>query len=179
MTGDNMEKYIEETVISKPNYCVPATLEMVLKHHGVFSLTQDDIASQLQIIPNEEYVDPVMWGAQIRKDTINDFFFFFFIALHETYIPINHIIDEYMLAEKVISLLNENITIICGYNYSYLYGNHESTYRHVSIIVGISTDYSNVTLLDPGPKNAGYNTVRIDSLFDAIKAGKDGLWCIS
>ena len=69
-----MKKYLEETVISKPNFCVPATLEMVLKHHNIMYLTQDDIAAQLQIVPAEDDVAHEMWGAQIGKNTINDFF---------------------------------------------------------------------------------------------------------
>ena len=172
-------KYLEKVVISKPNYCVPATLEMVLKHNNIMSITQDDIAVQLQIIPAEENVVPEMWGAQIKDNTINDFFVSNGIALREKYIPISHFMDEFFLADKISELLLKNVSIICGYNYSWLYGNHKDSYRHVSIIVGISLDNKTVELLDPGPKNAGYNTVRIDTLFDAIKAGHDGLWCIS
>lgn len=174
-----MKKYLEETVISKPNFCVPATLEMVLKHHNIMYLTQDDIAAQLQIVPAEDDVAPEMWGAQIEKNTINDFFISNGIALREKYIPISHFMDEFFLADEIAELLHKKVSIICGYNYSWLYGDHKDTYRHVSIIVGISLDNRNVELLDPGPKNAGYNTVRIDTLFDAIKAGHDGLWCIS
>lgn len=174
-----MKKYLEETVISKPDFCVPATLEMVLKHHNIMHLTQDDIAAQLQIVPAEDDVAHEMWGTQIGKNTINDFFISNGLALREKYIPISHFMDEFFLADEIAYLLHNEVSIICGYNYSWLYGSHGDTFRHVSIIVGISMDNREVELLDPGPKNAGYNTVRIDTLFDAIKAGHDGLWCIS
>ena len=35
-----MKKYVEQIVIAKPNWCVPAVLEMVLTHHGIKSLSQ-------------------------------------------------------------------------------------------------------------------------------------------
>ena len=163
-----MKKYVEQIVIAKPNWCVPAVLEMVLTHHGIKSLSQAEIAEQLDIVPAEEAID----------NTINDFFKANSIQLHENYLPINCIQDDFFLEEEIRKLLKTNISIICGFNYTWLYGNKEDAFQHVSIIVDVLQG-SEILLLDPGPRDAGYKTVKIQDLFYAIKAAQDGLWCIS
>lgn len=40
-----MNNYYEQ-IVEKPNFCVPAVLQMVLKHFGVKGMTQDEIATQ-------------------------------------------------------------------------------------------------------------------------------------
>lgn len=173
-----MKKYVEQIVIAKPNWCVPAVLEMVLTHHGIKSLSQAEIAEQLDIVPAEEAIDHKKWGAQIKNNTINDFFKANSIQLHENYLPINCIQDDFFLEEEIRKLLKTNISIICGFNYTWLYGNKEDTFQHVSINVDVLQG-SEILLLDPGPRDAGYKTVKIQDLFYAIKAAQDGLWCIS
>ena len=69
-----MKKYVDQIVISEPNWCVPAVMEMVLKHNGIGMFSQWDIAKQLDITPAKDEVDHKKWGAQIRKETLNDFF---------------------------------------------------------------------------------------------------------
>lgn len=174
-----MKKFIDNPIVAKQNYCVPAVLQMVLEHHNVYGYNQDKIASQLCIIPDSDDVDHSEWGARIKNDTINNFFSCNNINLKEQYVPINQFMDNYFMCEKIKELISKNITIICGYNYTWLFGNQEDTYRHVSIIVDVDLDTDKILLLDPGPKDAGYKYVASDKLFYAIKAGKDGLWCIT
>lgn len=170
-------KYVDQTVIAKPNWCVPAALEMVLKHYGYNKFSQSMIAEQLEIIPAKEEIDHSKWGSQIKKNTINDFFSANAIALHERFISINLFLDEYFLEDKIQVLLENNVSIICGFNYSYLYGNKEDTFQHVAIIVAVKSE-NKVLLLDPGPRDAGYKIVDIGDLFASIKKAQDGLWCI-
>lgn len=174
-----MKRYLERLVISEPNWCVPAVLEMVLKHHGIDTFSQQDIAKQLSIVPATDEVEHKKWGAQIKENTLNDFFEVNMIPLHEKYIPIGYFIDDYFMIEKIQELLENNTSIICGYNYTWLYGNREDTFQHVSIITEVLTHGNEVCLLDPGPKDAGYKTVKVEDLYYAIRAAKDGLWCIS
>lgn len=173
-----MKKYVKQVVTAKRNYCVPAVLQMVLEHHGIFGLTQDIIANQLDIVPDNEKVDHIYWGTQIANNTLNNFFEHNGINLYEQYMNINTFMDDYFFQETIVDMLKKEISIICGYNYTWLYGNREDTYRHVSIIVDFDSKTEKVTLLDPGPKDAGYKEVTVDKLFIAIKAAKDGLWCI-
>lgn len=173
-----MKKYLEQLVVSEPNWCVPATLEMVLKHHGIDTFSQHEIAKQLDIVSASDEVEHKRWGAQIKENTLNDFFVANMIPLHEEFIPIWHFMDDYFMAEKIQELLKSNISIVCGYNYTWLYGNKEDTFQHVSIIVNVLLQNDQICLLDPGPKNAGYKTVKSEDLFYAIRAARDGLWCI-
>lgn len=87
--------------------------------------------------------------------------------------------DGCFLGDEIYNLLQKGISIICGFNYTWLHGNQVDTYRHVSIIVDFNPKSEMVTLLDSGPKEAGYKEVSVDKLYQAIKAGKDGLWCIN
>lgn len=173
-----MIQYTTDVIVAQPNYCVPAVLEMVLNHYGIFSFTQFDIAQQLNIVPANDNVDPKLWGAHISDNTLNHFFTQKGIALREHFTSIHNFMDEDFMVTEIASLLSKGISIICGYNYTWLFGNKEDCFGHVSIIVGISDNGKMVDLLDPGPKNAGYKTVPSYDLFSAIKARHDGLWCI-
>ena len=174
-----MNNYIQKPVVAKPNYCVPAVLEMVLMHYGIQGITQDNIAAQLTIVPENKGVEHINWGAHINDNTINLFFQKNGIELIEKYIPINQIMDSYFFEEKVRDLLHQKISIICGYNYTWLFGNREDSFRHVSIIVDTCSESEKILILDPGPKDSGYKYVSTEDLYYSIKAGKDGLWCIS
>lgn len=171
-------KYIDKIVVAKPNWCVPAVLEMVLRHYGISDYTQYSIAEQLNIVPASDDIVATKWGAQIGNNTLNDFFGRNGIKLREDFHSIHLYMDEVFFADEIKTLLAKGITIVCGYSYTWLFGNREDSFGHVSIIVGISGDMQSIYLLDPGPKNAGYKSVSAQDLFYAIKARNDGLWCI-
>lgn len=173
-----MKKYLEQIVVSKPNWCVPAALEMVLRHHGIYTFSQQDIANQFNIVPATNEVEHRKWGVQIKDNTLNDFFKANTIPLHEEFIPIGHFMDDYLMVDKIQELLKNDVSIICGYNYTWLFGNREDTFQHVSIITEVLS-INELCILDPGPKKAGYKTVMTDDLYYAIRAANDGLWCIS
>lgn len=174
-----MNNYVLSPVVAKQNYCVPAVLQMVLEHYNIQGFDQDRIATNLSIVNDDDDIEHVKWGTQIEKDTINNFFLSNQINLQENFISINQFMDDYFMSNKIKDLLQNNMSIICGYNYTWLFGDREDTYRHVSIIVDIDMKAEKILLLDPGPENAGYKYVFAEKLFYAIRAGKDGLWCIS
>lgn len=174
-----MKAYVEHLIIAKHNYCVPTVLQMVLEHYGIRGFTQEIIAEQLTMVPDDKNIDHANWGAQITDNTLNDFFKNNGINLYEHYIHINHFMDEYFLVMKYIICYKREsqlfmVLIIHGYM-----GIRKITYRHVSIIVPFNPKSEMVNLLDPGPKEVGYKEVSADKLYQAIKAGKDGLWCIN
>ena len=174
----SMQRYTKDLVIAKPNYCVPASMLMVLQHYGIYELTQDNIADSLSITPINENIDHGLWGAHVDNNTLNNFFDKNCIGLTETFVSINSFMDEYFMSDKIEELLSNDVSIICGYNYMYLFGKREDTFGHVSIIFDISDDKRIISIIDPGPKNAGVKRVDASELFYAIKARNDGLWCI-
>ena len=174
-----MRMFVSKLVTAKRDYCVPATLQMVLEHYGIGGFTQDNIADQMSIVSSDGSTEHSKWGTQIERNTLNDFFVRNHINLRERYIPINHFSDGCFLGEELSRLLKENATIVCGFNYSWLYGRRDDTFRHVSIVVDFDAERETATLLDPGPKDAGYKDVDIDRLYIAIKMANDGLWCIT
>lgn len=171
-------KYVNQITIARPNWCVPAVLEMVLRHYGIKGIGQKDIAEQLEITPAEEGISREQWGARVKGGTLNEFFQSNGIPLIENYCPISHVLDEVFFVDEIQQILKKPKTsIICGYTYERLFNIGDGRYQHVSIIVD-ATDDGRVEIIDPGPKNAGLKYVNAASLFDAIRAAKDGLWCI-
>ncbi len=166
-----------EQVIAKRNMCVPAVLQMVLKRFGIV-MDQTSISEQLGIVPDNDSNNPKIWGTHIYDNTLNDFFQNNSICLRENYIPINHFMDSVFLLDKLNELLPKETAIICGYNYSWLFGDKEDVFQHVSIIIDVNEDKNEVVLLDPGPKDYGVKSVSADKLYDAIREAHDGLWCI-
>lgn len=164
-------------MIAKRNFCVPAVLQMLLEHHGIHGFSQERIAEQLVIIPDDNDIDHSTWGTQITNNTLNCFFKNNNIPLRERFIRSNIFIDEFYFEDEICELLKSNFSIICGFNYTTLFGNSEDTYRHVSIITDVNKGI--ITLLDPGPKNSGYKEVSSYKLLQAINMAKDGLWCIT
>ena len=171
-------EYVNQVTIAKPNWCVPAVLEMVLRHYGIECISQQDIAEQLKITPVENGISHKQWGAHVKDGTLNEFFQANNIPLKENYYPVSHILDELFFVDEIQRILKKSeVSIICGYTYERLFDIGDDVYQHVSIIVG-ATDDGHVEIIDPGPKNAGKKYVSAASLFDAIRAAKDGLWCI-
>lgn len=158
-----------------PGYCVLASLEMVLRYYGYVEWDQYKLACYF---PTKTAGDEPEneWGTHIEQDAINRFFKKNEIALHETYTPINTIMDEYDLFQKCRSILEDGV-IICGYNYCELFGGGKHSYNHASVITQV-IDIDTVEIIDPGPKDSGKKRVLFENLYQAIKVVPDGLWCI-
>lgn len=109
----------QQVVIAKLNWCVPAVLEMVLQHHGISTFSQKDIANQLNILPMSDAVSHSQWGAKIRGHAINNLFRAYSIPMYEEYILINQFMDEFYMLDRIVELLSQRISIICGYNYAF------------------------------------------------------------
>ena len=165
-------------VKSKEFYCVPASLETILVRYGINNWDQNRIAEYFSI--NTDYSSPqAIWGSIIKKDDINAFFINNSIGLREEFISVMRFVDEYFMVELIKKMLDAEISVICGYNYSSLFGDKKGDWGHVSIATNISDNFRNIELADPGPKYFGYKWVDACDLFNAIKARNDGLWCMS
>ena len=175
--------------ISREHFCVPAVLQAVLRNEG-YDIEQNDIASVLGVnIPSEKAEDyqnivgikltedEKMWGVVLHKNSVNDLFNYFGIKLHEDYIPISTIAEE-VFFDTIKNCLSNYNHLICGFNYSALFGNSDREFGHVALICEVDK-CENISILDPGPLNSGYKSVKSDDLYYAIKRISDGLWCIS
>lgn len=76
--------------------------------------------------------------------------------MHEEFIPIGHFMDDYFMVEKIQELLKRDISVICGYNYTWLYGNQEDSFQHVSIITDVLLLEDKICLVDPDSKMLNY-----------------------
>lgn len=170
-------KYVNNLVVAKPDYCVPAVLQMVLEHYGIL-MSQDEIANSLNIIKSDEDGDPNKWGAQIGINTFNEFFTEKNIALEEETIKSSHIFDTDDFCDEIEKRISKKESIICGYTYTWLFGEKDDVFKHVSIIVDINISEEKIVLIDPGPKDPGVKEVDAYRLFQAMKQAKAGLWII-
>lgn len=181
-----MKKY--KLQLARNFLCVPAVLETICLAEG-YNIKQSDIADffginlpldckkDYQDLQNIHIVDDSRyWGIVLSYDSINCFFQHFQIKLYEKYIPINTISEE-NFDDKLTQLMQTTPHIVCGFRYTALYNGNPGDYGHVSIICDIDRK-GKITLLDPGPKDAGYKIVDADALHYAIKMHRDGLWCI-
>ena len=182
-------KIEDSLIVAKPYLCVPAILETTLKYYGIFNFDQEKIASNFEIFvpPNfnsrkpyyHETIDSNKWGIVLKDYSINTFFRNNSIPLRETFISIYTIYDEFNMKDLIEEMLKIDSVMICGYNYSAVFGENDSDIGHVSIIKGLKKGYEDIILLDPGPKNPGLKSVNSYDLYNAIKRKKDGICIIS
>lgn len=124
-------------------------------------------------IKNIKYTDDFnLMGIIIKNTEINDLFQSYNIPLIEYYISINSL-SESDLEERIICEMNKGSHIFCSFGYDYLYRLGQSKRGHISIITEINKNI--VTLLDPGPINAGNKEVSIIELYDSMHFKQGGL----
>jgi hypothetical protein len=121
--------------------------------------------------------NPNEYGIKLEKDTINEFFKHFDIPLSEKYVSIFQY-EDWSFDDAISDFLKTDNHIVCGFSYSLLYNEKANIdVGHVSIIT--AKNYSEIELLDPGPKNPGIKHIDSENLYSAIKRKRDGLWLIS
>lgn len=185
--GLNQKKYT--LVIAELYLCVPAALESIIKSEGYQEYDMYRIANTLgvmlpplirypQVYRYKYTTDPSLYGTVIRKDTINHLFFEYNLPLCEQYTRITTIGRD-LFSSYLFDVLSSGKHIICGYEYHTLHESLECCARHVSIITDVDPISEYITLLDPGPNNAGSVFVSSNVLYRAISNAKDGLWVIS
>lgn len=176
-----------ELIVADSYLCIPATLQTILKSEGFIPLiSQYKIADYFAINVPLDYKnknlkninrtsDSKEWGIKLKKESINSFFKFYKIPLHERYIPINTL-QDWEFSDTIINAINEKKHIVCGYSYNLLYNNKKGNIGHVSLITGISDN--EIEILNPGPDNSGFQRVDLYQLYNSIRLKKDGLWLI-
>lgn len=165
-------------IVAKPNYCIPATVNMVLNCLGCVELTQDSIARCFDVNTDPRTPEN-SWGISATELTVNRIRALLSVPLYEKYISINLLYNEYDLEQHIFKVLHQGALIICGYNYSALWGGSCSSFNHASVINAININEGHISLADPGPEGAGFKQVCSTDLYYAIKRGCGFLWCIS
>lgn len=174
-------------VVAKPYCCMPAVLESILRHYGYERFSQFDIAEYFGVyVPSGAILPEItnaiessnaeLFGIRFENKKLGDFFRENSITLKEEYLSVSHFFDEYHFQQKVEKLLALGCSLICGYNYSALFGTSNDVIGHVSII--LSLHGTTVKMLDPGPKNPGEKNVDIEKLFFSMRSKFGGIWII-
>lgn len=173
-------------IVSSEFLCIPACMEIILRSHS-FDISQNEIAEFFGVHVSLEYTGPIKniihtsdsnkLGIVLKNDSINTFFNKFNLPFKEEYISIKLLQDwmfENLITEK-IALGNH---LVCGFSFGELYNDKSKTeIGHVSILE--SVDREKLTIIDPGPLNAGRKQVDIYDIYRAIHMKNDGLWIIT
>ncbi len=175
---------------AEPYLCVAASLQYVIYQSTGKYIHQYEIADYFGVcypdnhpienVKNYSYSeDSSLWGIQIKKNGINQFFNDFLLPLKEEYYPINTF-TEYSFETFINEKLKNKISIICGYSKSTLYKSLKisSEIGHASIIKNIDVSKSIIEIFDIDPSNYGKQIVDSYDLFVAIHRKHDGLWLI-
>ena len=178
-------EYVYKPVIAENYFCFAAVLEMILSLY-CDNIDQQKIAEYFGVaIPSDHNVrisnyvqtdNSTDWGMSIKGYGLNEFFRKLKLSCEEEYIPISTI-NELVFHDFIQEHILLNRHIVCGYNYNMLHqGDSKKQIGHVSIILAV--DSNHVDIYDPGPKNHGAKTVKIDELYRAIRNYQSGLWII-
>ncbi len=180
----NKDRYV--IVKAKEHLCLAASLEMILKAIGIFTMSQELIAEYFGLNVPEDYLgeiknlnivfDKMNFGIKIKEEGLNPFFKKYNIPLTEEYVSIYELFDwEFeMLIEKA---LNQKKHILCGFDYGILNNDKSMKIGHISIISGIQKNI--VEIIDPDPVHLGIRNIKSYILYRAIHSIKDGVWVLS
>ena len=173
-------------IVANDFLCIPACMEMILCSHS-YNITQNEIAEYFGVNVSPDYTGPIKniihtsdinkLGIVLNNDSINLFFNKFNLPFKEEYISIK-LLQDWMFEEIIAKKIALGNHLIFGFSFGALYNDKtKSEIGHVSIIESIENE--NLTIIDPGPLNAGKKQVDIFNIFRAIHMKDDGLWIIS
>lgn len=172
---------------SAPYCCFAASLESVLKRHGICNVTQYDIANYIGIVVLEDdnknipkelnnirYTnDPVQVGLHIEDKTIPDLFNHFNIPLKETYISWNEISD--LNFDSILLAVPEESDALLYFDFGDLYNEERNQgVGHTGLYVSMDSNY-NVKYLSAGPRFIGFGVFSSEDFVRAIKSRKGGI----
>lgn len=177
--------------VAEPYQCVPAVLSIIFEELVKVKIPTSEIASHFTInvsksffekanlIGNIKYQisEPKDFGIVLNRDSINNLLRSLNLPLKEIYIPYTYL-DELSFSDLLGDYLAKGNGIVVGYDYGLLNNGIKNQVGHASLISKV-INWNLVELYDPGPEEYGYKDVKVDDLFEAIKAKEDGVWIIS
>lgn len=180
MSKMSKTRYSYELIVAKPYLCFPAVLEMIISQHSQTVAPQDKLVESFKVVTPTNYegraVDEFRLGVNFTIKELNSAFERFDVPLTASFTPIVEL-NDYDLDKLVRKALLNGNHVIVGYSYDALFncGVNEEI-GHVSIITEI--DDREVTILDPGPQDAGLKKVSFYDLYCAIHKRNAGVWLI-
>lgn len=165
-------------VIAKEYLCFDALLEMIISRaYSSAYFTQIDLAEIFGVtipegthtpINNVRYSNDIKdCGTNICVGDINYFFHNNSIPLHISYISSKYI-DELNFVD--IIKRNSLAYIILAFCYGLLYNEPQNNdVGHVVLLEKIDTETDTIQIYDPGPRNHGSKTVKVDDIVYAMK----------
>lgn len=174
---------------SKPFLCVASLLQIIIKTELNIDFDQNEIGNYFGVYVPLDYSgklsnivrtsDKSKWGIIITKNEVNNFFKKNNLPLREQYLDIS-LYEDWSFEEEIKSLLNNNVNLICGFDYGYLLNNYKPSFiGHVALLLSISENCrDSFKIYDPGPKEPGVKTVKSIELYNAIRLKRNGIWKI-
>lgn len=166
-------------IIAKDYLCFNALLEMIVSdinsssHFSqvefaeIFGIT---VPKGIQVpIKNVQYSNDVaQCGTNVCVDTINDFFRNNLIPLKLSYISASYF-DEITFGDIIFEKSKKSY-IVFAFCYGLLYDESQNNdVGHVVLLEKIDTETDTIQIYDPGPRNHGSKTVKVDDMVYAMK----------
>lgn len=180
-----MKQY--DVVMSAPYCCVAANIESILKRHGIYNISQYDIANEFGIVAlisemeelpaeltNVTYTDDVKQvGMHLTNDSLNDFFVKHNLPFHETYIGWRSISE--INIDSMLQAVNEDYDVIFYFDFGDLYNEERNRgVGHSSVFISLDESYI-ITHLNPGPRFLGLNKHGSEDIAHAIRSRAGGI----
>lgn len=166
-------------IAAKEYLCFDALLEMIISDSASQCyFSQTDLAEIFGItvpvgtqtsIKNVKYCnDTKNFGTNICTGEINDFLCEKSIPLKLSYISSSYI-DETTFIDMIVEQ-NKKAYIVFAFCYGLLYNEPKNNeVGHVVLLEKIDTQTDTIEIYDPGPRNHGIKTVKIDDMVYAMK----------
>lgn len=167
------------TVVADNYLCFMALLEMIVSDsYSAHHYSQTDFAELFGItipfdthttIRNVQYSKSITdCGTNICIGEINDFFLDKLIPLHLSFIPSSYF-DETTVGD-IIDEKKKNSYIVFAFSYGFLYDEPQNKdVGHVVLFENIDSKADTLGIYDPGPRNHGSKTVKVDDMVYAMK----------
>lgn len=167
--------------------CSIAVLQSAIEYQTGLIVDQNKLASLFKVNVPKSYNGPLIninrtnnsksWGIKFDEKKLNRVLKKLSIKLKITYMSIFTIIDEWELLGEIERNLEENRSVFCGINYTYLNDSRKMReYGHILLITDI-LDH-NFVVLDPGPDKYGFKKYHAYDLYCSIKIANAGIWIV-
>lgn len=180
-----IDRHLYNMTKAEDYFCIPSVIQAILRYYK-YEISQIDIAKFFNFyMPNNDNFNDFNititknkndFGIKLTNTSINDFFKKNNFPLNEKYHSIDHF-EDWEFNDFIDENLTYNYHIVCGYSYGTLFNEQRNIeIGHVSIIT--KKDNNRIEILNPGPRNYGYQWVDSYKLYSAIKRKTDGIWLI-